>query len=137
MASASSGRLAHRTVRISLCAGIVANAVPHEPAPTTATSTSSVARVAVTRLPSGGPLALLPSLGVARAQILYQLRELVHHLVGDGPQRLVVRSVLGVAGEIHRGTGLDPDRTAELQAARPILLPHGLRPPHNDREDRH
>src|SRR5437870_12215590 len=120
MASASSGRLAQTTVSMPLDAGMVAKAVPLEPAPTTATFSSSDT--------AGG--SLLPALRVPRTEIHHELRQLVHDLVGDRAEGLFVARAVPVVGEVDRRPGLHPDGTAELEAARAVALPHVLRPPH-------
>src|SRR5437773_12208029 len=99
IASASSCRLAHTTVSTSLEAGIVANAVPHEPAPTTATFMK----------------VLLPALRVARTQVVDECPHVRHHLVGHRVQRLLVVGALRVVGGVERRGGLHPDGTGELQ----------------------
>src|SRR5687767_4479571 len=111
MASARSGRRAHRVVSIRLSAVIPAKAVPHDPAPTTATRGGSVS----TGIRAGAGRSL-PPLRVPGSEVLDEPRQLVHHDVRDLAQRLGLPLSLLVLGEVHRGTCSQPDRPPELEA---------------------
>src|SRR6059036_1045239 len=120
MASASSSRLAHRTVATPCSATTEAKAVPQDPEPTTETLMSPTARS-----PSSGA-SLRPALGKAGPKVVHQPGQLVHDHVGDRAEGLGVVLLILELGEVHGRPGLQPDGAAELEALTPTPLPDVL-----------
>src|SRR5437870_3995277 len=118
MVRANSVLLAHDVVARPFSARIEANAVPHEPAPTTAIRDSSITEATSTSraVPvPGGPSC--PSSGIAIAKIGHHRGQLVHDHVGGGPERGGVVAAREGIGDVDWHSGLQPDRAPERQTA--------------------
>src|SRR6266498_2426607 len=105
MASATSRRRAHRTTSVPASASTLANVVPHEPAPNTATRMSPI-----------GFLGLGRHVELRRRRLVPQPGELLTHAgheeVGHLTQQLVVDVTALEPRQVHRLGDVDLDLLA-------------------------